>query len=243
MCATVAMSACGGDDKTESLVDASVANDGGAPAVTGLLDCYPAPTTYLELINACTSAERVTKNPVLPLLLVGWRLPPPLELALALCITALTAGARADDQTPLLRLGGLVQVDSIVLDQTSVDELDPATREPLNNERFVLQRAWLRADARYKYVRGLVVAEGTTAHGPGFRLFAAELGLFYPDEKSLVDLTLGLFLIPFGIETQESVERRCSSSRAHGCRGSSRVGAIWVHDCAANGASSATRSP
>lgn len=130
------------------------------------------------------------------------------ELLLALGALLLTAGTRADEERPVLRFGGLVQVDSVVLDQTSVDELDPATREPLNNERFVLQRAWLRVGAKYEYVRGLVVAEGTTAHGPGFRLFAAELGLFYPDEKPLVDLTLGLFLIPFGIETHESVERR-----------------------------------
>lgn len=130
------------------------------------------------------------------------------ELALALCVMVLAARARADDETPHLRLGVLVQVDSILLDQTSVDELDPATGEPLNNERFVLQRAWLRAAGHYKYVRGLVVAEGTTAHGPGFRLFSAELAVSYPDEKPLVDLTLGLFLIPFGLETHESVEHR-----------------------------------
>jgi hypothetical protein len=39
-------------------------------------DCYTKPTTYLELINACTDAEKVVKTPVLPLLLADGGLPP-----------------------------------------------------------------------------------------------------------------------------------------------------------------------
>jgi hypothetical protein len=43
---------------------------GGAP------DCYPNPTTYLEIINACTNAQKVDLNPVLPLLQADGGLPP-----------------------------------------------------------------------------------------------------------------------------------------------------------------------
>jgi hypothetical protein len=43
---------------------------GGAP------DCYPNPTTYLEIINACTNAQQVDVSPVLPLLESDGGLPP-----------------------------------------------------------------------------------------------------------------------------------------------------------------------
>lgn len=115
-----------------------------------------------------------------------------------------------DDSRPPVRVSGLLQVDSVLFDRSSADELDPVTREPLNQERFVLQRAWLRADASYHYVRGLMVVEGSTTRGPAMRLLAAELSAFYPDvlARPLVELTVGLFLIPFGIETREGVPDR-----------------------------------
>lgn len=120
------------------------------------------------------------------------------------------AAVRAEQLVPHLRASGLLQVDSVLFDQTSVDELDPATREPLNQQRFVLQRAWLRADAGYKYMHGLLIVEGSTVRAPSLRLLAAELSVFYPevDKPHLVELTLGLFLIPFGIETRELVYER-----------------------------------
>lgn len=116
----------------------------------------------------------------------------------------------SDASRPPVRVTGLLQVDSVLVESTSSDELDPATREPLNQERFVLQRAWLRADASYHYLRGLIVAEGSTTRGPAMRLLAAELSAFYPDGQArpLVELTAGLFLIPFGIETREGVPDR-----------------------------------
>ena len=49
---------------------AQTAIDAGAP------DCYPNPTTYIEIINACTDAEKVVKNPVLPLIGADGKLPP-----------------------------------------------------------------------------------------------------------------------------------------------------------------------
>jgi hypothetical protein len=43
---------------------------GGAP------DCYMNPMTYLEIINACTNADKVDVSPVLPLLEPDGGLPP-----------------------------------------------------------------------------------------------------------------------------------------------------------------------
>jgi hypothetical protein len=43
----------------------------GAPA-----DCYTNPKTHFEIINACTTAQKITKNPTLPLLYSDGGLPP-----------------------------------------------------------------------------------------------------------------------------------------------------------------------
>lgn len=38
-------------------------------------DCYADPKTYLEIINACTDAEKIDKRPTLPLLRADGSLP------------------------------------------------------------------------------------------------------------------------------------------------------------------------
>ena len=43
----------------------------GAPG-----DCFMNPTTHFEIINACTDAVKIKKNPTLPLLLSDGGLPP-----------------------------------------------------------------------------------------------------------------------------------------------------------------------
>ena len=43
----------------------------GAPS-----DCFTNPTTHFEIINACTDAVKLTKNPTLPLLAADGGLPP-----------------------------------------------------------------------------------------------------------------------------------------------------------------------
>jgi|GEM_PF-1179668 len=52
--------------------------DGGGPTLPdgAPSDCYLDPKTHLEIINACTDAVRITKNPTLPLLLGDGGLPP-----------------------------------------------------------------------------------------------------------------------------------------------------------------------
>jgi hypothetical protein len=82
--------ACTGDD---SAPHETLANDSGSPgdsgnpgdygggadggdAEAGPPDCYTNPKTHYEIINACTNAARVDKNPKLPLLQPDGSLPP-----------------------------------------------------------------------------------------------------------------------------------------------------------------------
>jgi hypothetical protein len=62
--------ACGGggaDRPQDAGVDAS-----GPPDAS----CFENPQTHAEIINACTTAQKVTKKPNLPLLQPGGALPP-----------------------------------------------------------------------------------------------------------------------------------------------------------------------
>jgi hypothetical protein len=62
-------SACGDDGETKK--DAGV-RDAGAPDAS----CFTNPMTHEEIINACTTAQKIYKNPTLPLLEPDGSLPP-----------------------------------------------------------------------------------------------------------------------------------------------------------------------
>jgi hypothetical protein len=65
------------DSGTSTPADAGPSpTDAGASGDAGAADCYPTPKSYVELINACTDAEKVVKNPSLPLLGADGGLPP-----------------------------------------------------------------------------------------------------------------------------------------------------------------------
>lgn len=53
-------------------IDAGSDDGGGGPDAS----CFTNPQTHLEIINACTTAEKVYKNPTLPLLQPDGGLPP-----------------------------------------------------------------------------------------------------------------------------------------------------------------------
>jgi hypothetical protein len=60
-------------DSSPTPGDGSVTPDGGDAAPS---DCFTNPQTHFEIINACTTATKITKNPVLPALLPDGGLPP-----------------------------------------------------------------------------------------------------------------------------------------------------------------------
>lgn len=123
---------------------------------------------------------------------------------------------------------GWLQSDWVIHRESSLDEIDPSTGAPLNEERFVLRRARLRVDGAFTHVlgrieldmnsvRGLEVrpfdvtaAVGWAAAGPVRRLTDEnERGARAEAPRSLALLgTIGLFRIPFGFDAREAPTRR-----------------------------------
>jgi len=100
-----------------------------------------------------------------------------------------------------LDLTGYVQVDSVAWSQASVDELDPSTGQPLDEERFLIRRARLHAEAHRDALSAAIELDGNTLNGPATRIITAQLGWTYTlDDQPLVVVTAGLFKIPFGAE-------------------------------------------
>ena len=79
LAAVVALSGACGDD-VQVFDDArptdAVAGDASDGGVASDASCFMNPTTHVEIINACTTAEKIYKNPVLPLQLPDGGLPP-----------------------------------------------------------------------------------------------------------------------------------------------------------------------
>jgi hypothetical protein len=155
-------------------------------------------------------------------------------LAFAVALAALSAAAPARAQTlpPALddlkkklessvALSAFVQVDGVAFRQSSEDELNGATSEPLNQDRFVLQRARLRAELTRPHVSGALELDANTVNGPQVRVFDAYVSGRWDgprDAPPHVMLTLGLFRIPFGFETGERETGRLFLDRSHFAR-------------------------
>lgn len=63
-------------DAAPPRVDGGQNGDIDAGGDGGPKDCFENPKTHFEIINACTNAQRITKNPTLPKLLSDGGLPP-----------------------------------------------------------------------------------------------------------------------------------------------------------------------
>ena len=61
---------------SSSSATTSSGSGGGSGGAGGAPDCVMNPTTHEEIINACTDAEKVAKDPTLPLLNPDGSLPP-----------------------------------------------------------------------------------------------------------------------------------------------------------------------
>ncbi|HEX2570136.1 MAG TPA: hypothetical protein VH877_11305 [Polyangia bacterium] len=142
--------------------------------------------------------------------------------------TGLLAGVAAVRSARLqLTLSGFVQAD-YSLRQSSEDQVDPATREPLNEDRFGIRRARLTVGADYGIVGGNVTIDGNTLRGTAIRVLGAEATLRWPAPKAgappgtppLIAATFGSFKNPFGYEvslqsdTQRLFVERSAVARA-----------------------------
>ena len=106
-----------------------------------------------------------------------------------------------------LNVGGFIQTDATLLDQSAEDELDPASRQPLNTERIDVRRAHVRLDAQKSFVGAALELDVNTVHGTQVQVIAAEvmadLGSGDPMRLPTLLISLGITRIPFGYETPQ----------------------------------------
>jgi hypothetical protein len=113
-------------------------------------------------------------------------------------------------------MGGFAQTD-LAVRQSSSDQLNNSTGEPLNQDRFVLRRARLRAEIDRGLVTGALELDGNTVNGSQLRVLNAEGTLRIPPAgagPSLLGLTVGLFKIPFGWDVIQSDRDRLFLERS-----------------------------
>jgi hypothetical protein len=139
---------------------------------------------------------------------------------------AAVARARAEaiaeskkDVRPWMRwisFSGYAQTD-VAIRQSSSDQLNTSTGEPLNQDRFLLRRARLATSVERGYVAGLLELDANTVNGPQVRPIHFETSVRWPSQPgqpSLVGLTAGLFKIPFGQEVLQGDTQRLFMERS-----------------------------
>lgn len=102
-----------------------------------------------------------------------------------------------------LAVGGFVQADAVVADQSSQDQLSPNGGETLNTQRFLVRRAHVFVDAHRRALEAVVELDGNTVKGMAMGLARAELLLNEVRTTWNAEVGLGLLRIPFGLEVQE----------------------------------------
>src|SRR5581483_2967517 len=111
-----------------------------------------------------------------------------------------------------LDLTGYIQADWIAYNQLSVDEVAPDNpQQPLDQERFLIPRARIRAVAHKDRdgLFGLIELDGNTRTGSAIaRLIGAQVGWTSApaprseigDQGFAITVSAGLLTIPFGVE-------------------------------------------
>lgn len=150
------------------------------------------------------------------------------RLGLAACLSASSAApvhaAEPVQKKPLvqLRLSGYVHADAVAYRQSSVDEINSATGEPLNENRFTITRGRLRADAQSTILSAALELDANTIHAPAARIFEAEVSGRWagPNAQAPPYLmaTLGLMRIPFGADGPYQERSRLFLERATATR-------------------------
>jgi hypothetical protein len=104
-------------------------------------------------------------------------------------------------------LQGFAQIDYAIR-QSSTDQVNDATGEPLNQDRVNLRRARLKVVPDYGRVLGALELDANTNGGTQVRVVGAEASFSFVDRErggtSPAIVTAGLFKIPFGQEVVES---------------------------------------
>jgi len=151
-----------------------------------------------------------------------------LRLQKALDEMAARADARERNAPPVVKatmpgvaLYAYLQAD-YQLRQSSEDQLDPTSGQPLNQDRFLIRRARLGVTMDRRFGEGRLEIDGNTVNGPQLRLFDVEASAKWPGRGDgappVVMGTMGLFRIPFGREVPQDDRRRFFLERSTAAR-------------------------
>ena len=106
-----------------------------------------------------------------------------------------------------ISLGGYLQSDYVVR-QSSQDQLNPTSGQPLNQDRILIRRARLLMDFNRTYGEGGFEFDGNTVNGATARLLGARASLKLPGREPgdvpLLMGSIGSFRVPFGLEVLQS---------------------------------------
>jgi len=110
-------------------------------------------------------------------------------------------------ENPLVKVSGYAQLDWVIHNEASQDEINGSTGQPLNQDRFTLRRGHLRVESEKGPVIGSLEIDANTTNGPQVRPLDAEVSYRWPTKPdpavpSLM-ATMGLMRTPFGFEVQE----------------------------------------
>jgi hypothetical protein len=120
-------------------------------------------------------------------------------------------------------VSGYVHLDWVVFRESSQNEVNPSTGEPLNEDRFLIRRARLRLESDQGLVHGVFVLDANTVRGPQVRPWNLEASLKWPtttayrgpaaiaqstSDEPFVIVSAGLLITPFGFEVPELENQR-----------------------------------
>jgi hypothetical protein len=115
-----------------------------------------------------------------------------------------TSTSPSPDPAPwAISLGGFIQSDAVLKDESAQDQLAPASGEPLNTKRFLIRRAHLFVEAHRSALGGVIEMDVNTIKGMAAGLARAEAMVAAQRPSWQVEGGLGLVRIPFGLEVQE----------------------------------------
>lgn len=117
-----------------------------------------------------------------------------------------------------LTLFGFIQADGIFYNQSSQDEVNGSTGQPLNEDRFLIRRAHVRTELSDGIWAGALELEANTVTDPILRIFDASFTARWPSREPgappYIAGTLGLQRVQFGYENVEKDYTRLFMERS-----------------------------
>lgn len=145
-----------------------------------------------------------------------------MRVTLCLALGLISSAAAPSWGAPFeLRPTGYLQAAGVLHDQSSVDELNPATGDPLNDDRVLVRRARLGVIGQAEVARAELELDGNTVDGPQVglvRAFVAVSTEAPADAWPLLEARLGLMPTPFGGELQRGSRHRAWLERSAAAR-------------------------